>query len=193
MRSSPSFDRGGGARSPAGTSCRGLAKVPERLLARARRWAAAGLVGLLVGCATGTPGGRGSADITELHVFTFPAAVRAGSTTEPDGIALKVFACKADDSKGVPITGGSLEVLLFDGPLLVVDPAKLTPRKTWVLTAAELKRYEFKKSLGVGYDLALSWREAKPTASKLTVLARLLPPRGAPIYSDPTVITLRSR
>ncbi len=147
-----------------------------------------GALALVSGCAS--PGSSGGGHgIAELHLFSYPVALRTGESPAPDGFAIKVFASRADDSKGVPITSGRLEVLLFDGAL-ERPTATNAPLRTWTFSAAQLKPFAFQRTLGTGYDLALSWGEARPTSSKITVVTRYLPTKGDRVSSLPSVISV---
>ena len=147
----------------------------------------------LLGCATGGHSSGGPSGIRQLYLFSAPVAITLGTGTGPDGVAVKLFACEENDAKGVAITRGQLEFLMFDGVPASTNADKLIPLKTWTFLPKDLKRFEFKRSLGVGYDLALDWEQTKPKAVRVTVVVRYRSPEAQVIYSKPAIISTTSR
>ena len=127
--------------------------------------------------------------VTELNMLAVPVALNLDGHPGPDTIAVKIYAGNLRDAKPVAITTGSLELLMFDG-LLKKSTNAPTPLHTWTFPARQLKRYEFKASIGTGYELTASWTTNKPTASKITLISRYLPESGPPIYSAPSTISV---
>lgn len=136
-------------------------------------------------------GSRGGID--ELHLFTVPVALNLDREPGADGFEIKVYASAAERAKGVPISKGSLEVVMFDGVVTAgaVDAAK--PLHTWTYTASELKAFASNSSLGVGYRMAIRWGKDAPKGSSITVMVRHLLPKRDPIYSTPSVIAVEAR
>ena len=155
--------------------------------------ASLGLLCLLLGCATDGLSPASASGITHLYLFSAPVAVTFGGGASADGIALKIFACQRETSKGVPIRTGQLEILMFDGLVEATNAHHLTPLKAWSLAAKDLKRFEFNRTAGVGYDLALGWEQAKPTAVRITVLARYRVSKDRFVESEPTIISTAAR
>ena len=146
---------------------------------------------LLVGCSSGdkrlTAPTRGP--ITELHMLAVPVALNLDPRPGPDSLAVKIYAGNLRDAKPVAITSGTLELMMFDGILKKSTNAP-TPLHTWTYPARELPRYQFKASIGIGYEFTASWTTNKPTAAKITLISRYLPDSGTPIYSAPSTISV---
>ena len=87
------------------------------------------------------------------------------------------------------MTTGTLELLAFEG-LLTKTTNVPQPFKTWTYTASELRRLQFKASIGIGYEITASFVGLKPKADKLTVVARYRPDATQAIYSSPSTISL---
>ncbi len=139
----------------------------------------------LCGCASSSGGGgssAGSGDIQELHLFVLPVGLKSSQPGAQDGLAVRVFASSRSRAKGVTIRRGTLEILAFDG---AVNPA---PAQVWSFPAASLPGYAATSSLGIGYELVLPWKGARPTASTLTIMARYAPASGGPLMAAPSVI-----
>lgn len=143
---------------------------------------------LLLGCASDGPL-TSHGPITELNMLAVPVALNLDGLPGPDTVAVKIYAGNPREAKPVPITSGSLELLMFDG-LLKKSTNAPTPLQIWTFPARQLKRYEFKASIGTGYELTASWTTNKPRAAKITLISRYVPDSGAPIYSSPGTISI---
>lgn len=155
----------------------------------APRWAwlclAASPLLLAPGCAT--PGGGRSA-VDQLHLLTIPLAINFDNVPGADGFAIKVYASRAGEPKPVAIPRGSVEILMYDGVIRAGDLEKARPLHTWTFAVDALRDRQYRTSIGVGYQFALPWGEAKPTADRITVLARYRSPDGQVITSLPSSI-----
>jgi len=150
---------------------------------------AAGLAALVAaGCATGN-GGRSEAP-AELHLFGLPVALNLDGKPGPDGIGVRVYASAAGLAKGVPITRGTLEVLMFDGVVGETELRTRSPRHQWSLPAAALKPFASLTSLGTGYQLALRWEQDSPRTPVVTVMARYHSPEGAELQSAANTVSV---
>jgi len=129
------------------------------------------------------------ASIDKLNLLAAPMALNLDGLPGPDTIAVKIYAGAARDPKPVPITTGTLELLAFEGVLKKSTNAP-QPLKIWTYTASELRRFQFKASIGIGYEIIASFTGLKPTADKLTILARYLPDPARAVYSSPSTISL---
>lgn len=125
-------------------------------------------------------------------MLAVPVALNLDPLPGPDSVAIKIYAGNLREAKPVPITSGTLELLMFDGVLRKSTNAP-RPLHTWSFTARQLKRYEFKASIGIGYELTASWTTNKPTAAKATLISRYVPESGPPIYSAPSTISLTAQ
>lgn len=129
--------------------------------------------------------------ITELHLLTMPIALNLDASPGDDGIAIKLFANFAGAIKPVAIRSGEIELLLFDG-LLQPGSTVPAPAFTWHFTSQQLKQFENKSLLGVGYQLTLRWDRFKPSSERITVVARYALGQGRFLYSSPSVIACSS-
>lgn len=136
-------------------------------------------------------GSRGGID--ELHLFTVPVALNLDREPGPDGFEIKVYASSAERAKGVPITKGSLEVVMYDGVVSAGGLEAAKPLHTWTYTAAQLKPFASTSSLGVGYRMAIRWAKDSPKGASITVVVRHLLPKRETIYSSPSVIAVEAR
>lgn len=169
-----------------------------KALARAGRClrVAAGVVLLLaVGCASsGQPGSRsvrGSGDaVAELHLITVPVPLKLGGQSNSSGFAVKVFAGNLTRPKPFAIKTGTLEILMYDGALKKEAVGLPTALRTWSFPVAELRKHEVRASIGVGYQFALMWGEARPATNKITIMARYRGPGESVVHSAPAVILL---
>ncbi|HAM73689.1 MAG TPA: hypothetical protein DCM86_18805 [Verrucomicrobiales bacterium] len=149
---------------------------------------------LMSGCASG-PGssssgaGRGG-EIGEVVLFAVPVAVELDDKPGPDGIAVRVYASAVGKARGIPIRSGTLEIQMFDGVLKPGEPISQAPRRSWKFKADQLRSIASTSQLGVGYRFALAWQDTPPAGSHVSVLARYLPPKGAPLQSPPSGISI---
>ena len=159
----------------------------------ATRWfstAFCAIVCLAAGCATG-PGRQSGIDA--LHVFSAPVAIDLDGLPGPDGFGLTLYASKAARTKGVPITRGRLEILMFDGVLPADAPTDAQPRRTWTFTTADLKKHAFRSSLGTGYRFTPRWADTPPLGNNITILTRLVSSPQTSVQSAPTTIAVTTK
>jgi hypothetical protein len=149
------------------------------------------IAGLLfgAGCATGGGQGRG---IHSLHVFSVPVALDLDGRPGADGFGVTLFASAAAKPKGVPITKGALEIAMFDGVLDSGAKSNPPPRRVWTYTAADLKAFAMKSSLGTGYRLTPRWGDTPPKDTRVTIVARLVSTQPS-IQSAPTTIAVAAK
>ncbi len=147
------------------------------------------------GCATGGAGGgsAGNSGVDQLHLFAVPVAVDIDQLPGPDGVAVRVYASSGERAKGVTIKKGLLEILMYDGAMTEINPANQTPLRTWSFQPEQLKAGSGSSSLGVGYRFVLPWEQNVPTLGRVTVLARYTAPKGRPIYSSPSGISVTAK
>lgn len=169
--------------------CRDHPESTERSRAtcRRRRWLAivATALTLVSGCGT-SGGGRGNVD--QLHLLTIPVAINFDNVAGADGFAIKVYASRASDPKPVAIPRGTVEILMYNGVVRASDLATTKPLRTWSFSGDTLRDRQYRTSIGIGYQFALGWGEAKPAADRVTVVARHLSPEGPVISSLPSSI-----
>lgn len=146
---------------------------------------------LACGCATRSASPRSAeGKITQLHLITFPTGINMDAIPGQDGVALKVFAGNPAQAKPLPVRQGELEILLYDGLLKSASGQESKPLKIWTFSIEDLRRHEFTSTIGVGYQLTLTWDDAKPSKGRATVMARLVLRDERAVYSAPSPITL---
>lgn len=170
----------------------------------ARRRAGSKVTGLvlslvLVGCTSGDPSpsrpvARPGVDrIEELHLFGLPVGLELDGRPGADGIGVRLYASAAGTARGLAIRRGTLDVLMFEGAMDGGMLQSTPPHEVWSFPASGLPSMASRTSLGVGYQLALRWRQAPPRSPVVTVVARYLSPEGTVLYSAPDVITMSLR
>lgn len=127
--------------------------------------------------------------IDKLNLLAAPIALNLDGVPGPDAVVVKIYAGNARNAKPVPITSGTLDILAFEG-LLGNSTNVPSPFKTWTYTASELRRLQFRASIGIGYEITASFIGLKPKADKLSVIARYQPDPSHVIYSSPSTISL---
>ena len=145
----------------------------------------------LVGCASSLFDGRGfsrSDAINELHLFVSPVALKSNPSGIADGLAVRVFASSHRQAKGVSIRSGTLEIMAYDGAPDEAARLSLPPTKVWAFPATKLISFAVTSSLGTGYELALLWEGPRPSASRLTLVARYTPVVGSTILASPSIV-----
>ena len=136
------------------------------------------------GCSTvGGSRGGGRGEVGEVHLFGVPVALNLDSRPGPDGIGVRIYLTAGGRAQGIEMKRGRLEVLMFEGALTDEALASATPRKVWSYTPSQLAPAVGTSALGTGYQLALNWGADRPRNGAVTVIARYLPPNGAPLFS----------
>lgn len=145
----------------------------------------------MLGCSNTRKSPATSAPVTidKLNLLAAPIALNLDGMPGGDAVAVKVYAGNLRNPKPVPITTGTLDLLAFEG-LLGTSTNTPSPFKTWTFTASELRRLQFRASIGIGYEITGSFIGLKPKSDKLTVLARYRPDASHAIYSSPSTISL---
>ena len=138
------------------------------------------------GCASSGSANAKSA-VQSLHLFSVPVAVNLDDAPGPDGFAVRLFAKGAKGSKGIAIPNGTLEIVMFDG--IVPEKSSPAPLRTWSFSGSELKKHSGQSAVGTGYRFTLRWADSPPTQSRISVLARYVPPSGPAISSAPSSVT----
>lgn len=142
------------------------------------------------GCATDASRTRG---IDTLHLFSVPVALDLDGSPGPDGFGVTLYASAATRARGIPITKGAMEILMFDGALESGAKTNAAPRRVWTYTPADLKRFAIKTSLGAGYRFTQRWGDTPPLESRVTIVVRLVSPRQTSIQSAPTTIAVTAK
>jgi hypothetical protein len=145
------------------------------------------LLGLL-GCASGQKGRR----VESVHLFGLPTTVNLDGQPGSDGFIIRIFVTQAGSAKGARVSEGAIETLMFDGVIGEEEILTKPPAQSWKFPASELAQFSERTQLGEAYRLALRWNQP-PQRGHLTVVARYVPEKGAPIYSAPSTITASAR
>lgn len=140
------------------------------------------------GCGSLRLGGEDQ-EVQELHLLVAPGALPSLASPRPTGLVVRVFASSRVRAKGLPIRAGTLEIMAYDGTIPDAASSARPPAQLWVFPAAKLAALAATSSLGTGYELELPWQGPRPTAGRLVIIARLVPPRTGPaIFTAPSVI-----
>ncbi|MBI5799211.1 MAG: hypothetical protein HZA92_00585 [Verrucomicrobia bacterium] len=145
----------------------------------------------LQGCTSPTGGGlisRRGDSIHELHLFVLPVALKSAEPGAHGGFAVRVFASSRAHAKGVPIRGGTLEILAYDGTPQLAASQTVKPDQVWAYPAVKLPSLAVSGSLGTGYELTLPWQGPRPASSRLSLVARHTGASGAVLLTSPVVI-----
>ena len=169
-----------------------MAESSNRRRGGARGLGAAFCASLFLQLACATQAARG-AGIEAIHVFALPVALNLDNSPGPDGFGVTIYASAATPAKGLPITGGKLEILMFDGARRAEQITNAAPSQVWAFTTEDLKDHMVKTSLGTGYRFTPRWTNAPPQKGRITIVARYAPARGAPIQSEATTIPLMAK
>jgi hypothetical protein len=149
------------------------------------------------GCVSGTKPPRpsalvnvGSGPIDEVNLLATPVALNFDHLPGPDGFVVKIYVGNRSNPKPLSIEKGTLELFMFDGGLAPVNGEAPKPKRAWSFTAADLKQFEIHTSIGVGYQLAPVWGDAKPVHDKIAIVARYTSASGARLSSAPSIISV---
>lgn len=164
--------------------------------------ASALLAALVLAAGTGCAGGRRGADaggprrsgadgVAEVHLFGLPVALDLDGRPGADAVGVRVYASDGARARGIPIRSGRLEIVMYDGAFDTPQLAGQAPLRTWTFGPSELAPLAGGTSLGTGYQLALRWAPARPTARAVTVIARYHSPKGDTLVSEPNSIPVR--
>lgn len=108
-----------------------------------------------------------------------------------DGLVCEVRFYRIDEARSVPVTG-MLELSLYEGRVARIDMGQVKPFCAVTYTRRELLGMEGTDRFGLlSYRIPLPWGPKPPAASVITLVVRYIPPRGRPVFSDPTSISLR--
>jgi len=146
-------------------------------------------------CGCGPPQPKipvGSVD--QITMLTAPTPLNRDHVPGPDGLWADVFLFHVEKAKVVAVqSGGTLEMLLFEGPVAPEDISKAEPFHTWRFTAPALSPYRFRSKVGLGYRLWLPWGNKVPASASITLAARYTPLKGRTLYSAPAVLAMRTK
>jgi hypothetical protein len=158
---------------------------------RRRRLRAAWALALglfLAGCAG--PATKSKATINQLHLLVTPVALNLDDKPGPDGVGVRVYASHRERAEALPITTGTLDLLMFEGNVSPEQVASLKPRQTWSYPANELKPHIQETTIGISYRFAALWGNDKPTSDRVTFVARHTSSPTRQIYSAPSSVQL---
>jgi hypothetical protein len=140
------------------------------------------------GC--GTLGGGASKPVGEIHLFGVPTALTIAGSSVAGGVGVRIYASEVGGTRGIPISQGRLEVLMFDQSAAGLDPQTQKPLKVWSFEAPDLAAFQSATMMGTGYQMELTWDRERPKGRVFTVVVRYLGPGKTEIYSTPAVIAI---
>lgn len=144
------------------------------------------LVVFLCGC--GSPAKKEATAIDQLHLLVTSVALNLDDNPGADGVGVRVYASQRGNTEAVPITSGTLDILMFDGHLPLDQLPSLQPRHTWSFPASQLKAQLQQTTIGISYRFAALWGEDKPVGDRVTMVARYTSPEARQVYSAPSSI-----
>jgi hypothetical protein len=143
----------------------------------------------LFGCA-GPKAQNKSSSIDQLHLLVTPVALNLDDKPGPDGVGVRVYASRRERAEALPITSGTLDLLMFDDNVTPEQLFSAQPRRTWSYAADKLKGHIQETTIGISYRFAASWGEDKPAAERITFVARYTSSSSNRIYSAPSSVQL---
>ena len=146
------------------------------------------LILIFPGCST--PPSETKSTIDQLHLLVTSVALNVDDKPGPDGVGVRIYASRRERAEALPIASGTLDILMFDGNLPLEQLRSAQPRHTWSYPAEKLKPYIQKTTIGISYRFAALWGEDKPTADRVTFVARHTAPNAKQAYSAPSSIQL---
>jgi len=146
------------------------------------------LILILHGCST--PPSETKSAIDQLHLLVTSVALNVDDKPGPDGVGVRIYASRRERAEALPIASGTLDILMFDGNLPLEQLRSAQPRHTWSYPAEKLKPYIQKTTIGISYRFAALWGEDKPTADRVTFVARHIAPNAKQVYSAPSSVQL---
>ena len=110
-------------------------------------------------------------------------AVNWDNRPGPDGLPVRVHVFR--QAGKLPVTvKGRLEFVLYEGLVSPDETAKAKPFRSWRLEGEQLRSCLGRSPYGWGYVVPLAWGAAAPRTAWVTLLARYVPRKGAPISAD---------
>jgi hypothetical protein len=129
-----------------------------------------------------------SQSIDQLHLLVTSVALNLDGKPGADGVGVRLYASHRGNAAALPITSGTLDILMFEGNLPFEELPQHKPRHTWSYPAAKLKRQLQETSVGTSYRFAALWGEDQPQSERITLVARYTAPGGQPVYSAPSSV-----
>jgi len=150
---------------------------------------------LVSGCSSTKPEATNTSppgEIAELNIVTVPVALNLDNVPGPESISVKIFAGDTKHPKPIPIKGGQLEILMFNGTFFGLTNVP-TPIKIWSFNSGELPLHQFSSGIGIGYEFVLQWGANRPAGRLVSVAARYTSPRQEIVTSRPSSVTVIDR
>lgn len=117
-----------------------------------------------------------------------PAAVNWDAKPGADGVQIMLFFFRSD--KAV-LVNGTVEFLLYEGPVARREVLSREPFYVWRFTSEELARYQGRGRGIWGYARRLPWGPKAPESGSVTLVARYTSPTGGEVYSAPTTVAMK--
>ncbi len=163
---------------------------PDALCFASRRfvalWVSVLSLAACVGCRSISSSNSGP--INQLHLLVTSVALNLDGKPGADGVGVRLYASRRGEAAALPITQGTLEILMFDGNVPLDEVPQHQPRHTWTYPADKLKPQIQETSVGISYRFAALWGGDQPKSERVTVVARYTGPSGHPIYSAPSSV-----
>lgn len=131
-----------------------------------------------------------SGAIEQLHLLVTAVALDMDGKPGPDGFGARVYASSRTSAEAIPITGGKLEIAMYDGTVQSAEVGAGKPLQTWLFEPKKLRGLVQRTAIGVGYAFALAWGENKPTQNRVTIIARYHSGKASAIVSAPGIVPL---
>ncbi len=129
-----------------------------------------------------------SQSIDQLHLLVTSVALNLDGKPGADGVGVRLYASHRGETDALPITTGTLDILMFEGNVPLDELPNHEPRHTWSYPAEKLKAQLQETSIGTSYRFAALWGEDQPKSERVTLVARYTAPGGQPVYSAPSSV-----
>lgn len=157
------------------------------------------IIGLVPGCVTAEINSRPveiapTGAVHQVHaawenrIMTTPDVVNSGKPLI--GLAGRVYLFGQELRN--PVAGDGMAIIDLCDLSKVDADAKPQLLERWEIDAATFKRLLRKDTIGWGYTLFLPWNTHRPDITKVQLQVRYVPEKGLPLFSPPTVVTLRN-
>lgn len=134
---------------------------------------------------------QGGQDVDAIELYVLPVVLDWDKVPGPDGIQARAMLFRFSEAPPVRLSRGTLDFLLYRGRLKAEDLATATVFHTWSFTPAEIAPSLERNIVGDGYTLRLAWGAHVPDGEFVTLVARYVPSKGAPVRSAPVTLLMK--
>jgi hypothetical protein len=128
-----------------------------------------------------------------INLYAQPVAVNFDQTPGPDGFGLRLYLFRRAEEFAVPCRAGELVFDLYEGRVASRDIRSADRFYQWRFSADQLRRFETRSLIGVGYALLLDWGDRPPTTDVVTLVVRHELPDGHKTYAAPIALSVMSQ